>query len=238
MNRIRVWLLLSLSCVLAACTDPFGTACTDELRPNLVVVVREAESGKAAARGAIGTARHLNSAVSTELSTSFNDSLLSGDWIRERAGRYSVTVQKPGFRTEFALVEVEEDACHVRTQHVPVTLTRDPAALAVAPLRFERGLRVGGSSASAGITVSGDTLVIMGRAAALCGELDLVAYRSSQSWHIQFQPQQWDACSGELAFQQFEARFRLEPGNNHLLITDASHRPSILFTGTAQGTEP
>lgn len=240
MNRLKACLLILCSCALTACDDLVGVACTDELRPNLIVEVRDAQTGHAAARGAIGSAQHLDSDVTTELYSARNDSLqLTGDWSRERAGRYVVVVRKPGFRTETVQVTVDEDRCHVRTERVPVTLTPDASAAAVVPLAFTRGERVSGSSASAGITTFGDTLVVTGRAAALCSDLDIVAFRSGRSWHIQLQPMQWEGtCPGLAGMQQFEARFRLPEGNNTLLITHGYQRPPTLFSGMVYSPGP
>lgn len=129
-------------------------------------------------------------------------------------------------------VTVDKDECHVRTQRVPITLTRDAAADSVAPLALERGARVAGYKASGGIHVLSDTLVISGRAAAGCGELDGVAFRSGDSWHIQFQPTQWTgSCPGVNRLQQFEARFKLIAGNNFVLVTHAAGAPVELFSG-------
>lgn len=239
MNRLNACLLILGSCALSAC-DGLFVECSTELRASLVVEVREAESGKAAARGATGHVRHLRSGVVTELYAALNDSLrLDGDWDTERAGRYEVVIRKPGYETESVLAVVDEDRCHVHTERVPVTLTRDRLAVAVVPIAFEPGSRVSGWEASAGITTFGDTLVVTGRAVALCGDLDVVAFRSREWWHIQFQPKQWEGtCPGVPGLQQFEARFKLEPGINHLLITHGHWRSETLFEGSVSRPGP
>jgi hypothetical protein len=230
-DRIASCVLLFTGCALSGC-DVFGVVCTDELRPNLVVEVREAVSGEPAARGATGVAEHPGSGEITDLFALADSLRLHGDWLRERAGRYTVAVQKPGFRTEYASATVDEDRCHVRTRRVPVTLTRNSSAVAVGPLAFHRDARVAGFPASAGIRVFADTLVVSGRAAALCGDLGVVAFRSDGSWHIQFQPLQWvDSCPDVQNLQQFEARFTLVPGSNQLLITNGYGPPVELFSG-------
>lgn len=233
MNRLKACLILLCSFALSACDSIIGVACTRELKPNLLVEVREAESGMAAARGATGYARHLGSGVVAELHAVDDTLQLDGLWDRERAGRYEVVIRKPGYKTESVKAVVDEDRCHVKTKRVPVTLTRDESAAAVVPIAFEPGLRVTGTVASAGIMTFGDTLVVTGRAAALCGDLDVVAFRSREWWHIQFQPKEWDGtCPGVPGLQQFEARFQLEPGNTQLLITHGHGRLETLFEGS------
>ena len=218
--------------VLGGC-DVIGIACTDELRPNVVVEVRDAATGDPAARGATGLAEHTGSGVVTELFGGFHDLILHGAWSAERAGRYRIVLRKPGYRADPVTVNVDEGACHVETRRVTVELHRDTAAIPVPPVDFERGQHVGGYPASVGVRVFGDTLVLAGRAAARCTHLELFAFRRDRSWHIQLQPAQWlSTCSTPGPYQQFQARFQLIPGAHQLLITDAGGPPTVLFSGS------
>src|SRR5262245_47159283 len=117
MNVRQYLLLLVLLFGATGCSDLFGVDCTLEMRPNLVLEVRDAITGAPAARGAIGSANHANSGITTEL-YGFADSLqLQGQWAREQAGTYTVSVQKPGFQIAQQVVTVTEDECHVQTEH-------------------------------------------------------------------------------------------------------------------------
>ena len=230
-------LLLATACI-AGCGDIVGV-CTTQLESNLIVEVRDAVSGEPAARGATGLAEYTSTHEFTELFSFFDDVQLFGNWNREAAGLYVVHLQKPGFKTEHVSATVTEDRCHVRTARVPVRLARDSAAVAIPPLSVERGARVAGSPASVGIRVFGDTLVVSGRAFVRCGEVDIVSFRANTSWHIQLQPSQWNLeCPGTASLQQFEARFRLLPGNNQVLITNAIGFPMTLFDGSVAPLSP
>jgi hypothetical protein len=136
--------------------------CTTELRSNLNVAVRDSATRAPVAQGATGLATHRDG-MATELSA-IDSLMLIGSWGRERPGRYSVEVRKPGYRTARANTEVEESGCHVETQTVQIALARDPNAVAQSPLRFNQGQRFSGDRASAGIRVLGDTLEICPKA--------------------------------------------------------------------------
>jgi hypothetical protein len=198
------------------------------------VEVRDA-LGRPAALGATGIAEHLASGTVTEFFAGIVlDSLrLHARWDQERAGRYTVTVMKPGFETEQASATVLKGKCGVRTQHVPVTLRRDSLAVQVTPLSFTRGGRVSGYEANADVRVAGDTLVIVGQAGAPCDDLDAIAFRHGQFLHVQLQPTElYTTCSSLPPLQQFEARFRLVPGANELLITQGYGLFPRLFSGS------
>src|SRR5688500_15115361 len=196
----RSLLLAGMTIMFVGCD--FIGPCTSELRPNLRVEVRAQGTSAAAAQGATGTAEHRDG-DSTDLTAA--DSLrLFGDFGRERAGRYSVLVRKPGYDTVTANTEVSEDACHVNTRTVRVELATDSQAIRQTPILHANGVRVRGSSASAGIRVFGDTLEIVGAAPAPCSELRPVAFRRGREWHIQLEPSlsaAW-SCSNTLENQQ------------------------------------
>jgi hypothetical protein len=223
-------LLLFAACAVSGCGDLIGV-CTAELRPNLIVEVRDAVTGEPAARGATGTAEHTGSRIYTDL-LSADDLQLYGNWSEEREGRYSVFIRKPGYRHEDAQVTVDGDRCHVKTARIAIRLSRDSAAVEVPPLSFERGARVSGGPGSVGIRVFGDTLVVSGRAVALCGELGIASFRTGAAWHIQLQPTDWTfSCPNIPRLQQFEARFKLAPGPAPVLVTHAAGSPMTFFEG-------
>lgn len=219
--------VLAASIALAGCSGGiFGLACTTEMRSNLFVEVRDAD-GRPAALGATGSAAHEGGGV-TELA-SFGDSLrLNGQWTRERAGDYRIAVRKPGHATVTTDVRVEEDACHVETRTVRVDLARSPASVAVAPIDFVTGAHGGGMTASAGVQVVGDTLVIVGSAHASCSELEAVAYRAGDEVHVQLQPAGWDTSCGPV-IQQFRVRYPLPQGWTYLQVTNGYGMPAMLF---------
>jgi hypothetical protein len=214
--------------------DVFAIGCTTEMRSNLRAEVRDAATGAAAAYGARGWARHEQGAT-TELFALDSVSLV-GNWDNERAGDYQVEVRKPGHRLASERITVREDACHVKTGTVRVSLAGEPAAQPVAPVSFSAGARVGGFTNSAGVTVSGDTLVITGRALAPCATLQPVGYRVGYSLHVQLEPGAWPwSCGEREQMQQFEARYQLQQGANDVLVTAGFGWPGVLFDGMVQG---
>lgn len=74
----------------------------------------------------------------------------------------TTVVRKPGYKAVTVNTEVKEEACHVNTRTVRVELATDSLAIRQTPIFHANGARVGGSSASAGIRVFGDTLEIVG----------------------------------------------------------------------------
>src|SRR5688572_9787732 len=140
----RSLLLAGMTIMFVGC-DLIGP-CTSELRPNLRVEVRAQSTSAAAAQGATGKAEHRDGG-STELTAA--DSLrLFGDFGRERPGRYSVLVRKPGYEDVTVNTEVKEDGCHVNTRTVRVELVPDSLAIRQTPIVHTNGARVRGSSAS------------------------------------------------------------------------------------------
>lgn len=233
MNLPRFSLLIGAVTFAAGCGDIIGTVCTDELRPNLIVEVREAVTGKATAFGVTGAAHH-SDGERTELSAT--DSLtLNGSWSRERAGGYTIQVRKPGYTMATADARVNRDRCHVEPRRVQLQITPDPAALVQNPIRFASGNKVNGWPASAGIRVHGDTLEIIGSAPPLCSELRAVAIRSRDELHVQLEPVEWAGPCGGPSLQLFEATYQLPAGNSYLLVTSAVGTPAVLFQGLVQG---
>ena len=225
----RAWMLaLVVGCLpLAGCGEG---ACTMELRSNLLVEVRDSATGAPAAWGATGSAQHEVDRA-TELYAM--DSLrLVGNWQSEQAGRYEVTVRKPGFTPVHSTVNVDEGSCHVKTRTVRVTLPASRDDWFQPPVFFTPGERVPGWNASAGFAVRGDTLVISGRATAPCSQVTAVASRTRWDWHIQLQPEQWatGACGDYL--QQFSLGYLLAEGTTHVYLTNARGLPVVLFDAT------
>jgi hypothetical protein len=219
--------------LLGACSDAVTYDCTADLRYNMIIEVRDSVTGEPAALGATGSSWHQESGSAIEIYGRPDPLRLVAIWTREQPGSHWVSVVKPGYRPVEEVVTVTRDGCHVRTEHVSISLAPDPSAVPVTPLSLERGARVGGSPASAGIRVFGDTLLISGRAATGCREIDAVAFRSAQSWHVQLQPSQWTGpCSGPSDLQQFEVRYRLPAGRNDVLVTHGHGPPVRLFSGT------
>jgi hypothetical protein len=223
-----------MSAVLAAgCGDLFGVACTTELRPNLLVEVRDSVTGLPAAAGATGRAE----TGGTRAELVAVDSLrLFENFGRERAGRYVIVVRKPGYKTVTDTTNVTEDQCHVRTKTVPVTLARDPAAVAEPVISQSFGNHVQGSSGSAGIRVLGDTIEIVGSAATRCAQLSAIAYRSGEDWHIQLEPGPPLPTCANGNLQSFQVRYRLPAGRSEILVTSAWGQPVVLYQGSVSRT--
>lgn len=108
---------------LAACSGgraDYGVNCPDNYAYGIVVSVRDSTTGADAVAGATGIASDgaFRDSVSIPSGTSPHASAIS--LVGERAGTYTVTVRKAGYRDwTNSNVVVTRDACHVRT----VTLT-------------------------------------------------------------------------------------------------------------------
>lgn len=105
-------LLLLIAALFGACnsTSENPTACTLEARAAINVEVRDSLTGQPAAAGATGVAAE---GAYADTLDAFSATSLAGAY--ERAGTYTVTVRKPGYR-EWRLtgVTVTSDACHVQ----------------------------------------------------------------------------------------------------------------------------
>jgi hypothetical protein len=227
-------LLDALLCLaLVGCDgNLLGTACTSELRANLIVEVRDSVTGAPSAWGATGTALHEDGRV-TELSA-FDTLRLGGSWAREQAGDYLVSVRKPGYTPVEIAASVNADACHVKTGHVPVTIALNSGYSFESAVVLSLGEHVQGWNASAGIHTRADTLVISGRAFAPCSQLSAVASRSGRELHVQLEPQHWPdmPCNDQKPLQQFLVAYQLPLGATDLFVTNAMGEPTVLFAGT------
>lgn len=223
--------LLALGAAAALSGCDLGLVCTDELRPSVVVEVRDRATGMPAARGATGRSEH-ESGVLTEFYAIGGDGLtLWGDWHGELPGNHVILVRKPGFLTEVAHADVDADRCHVEPKTVQVTLVRDPRAVPESPVSFTEGPdSAGWRRASAEVQVYGDTLEIKGYARTECTELQAVAFRTGSALHVQVEPSHTplDSCVNS---RQFEAKFTLPTEPTRLLLTNGFFTPVVLFDG-------
>ena len=119
--------------LLAGCESPL--ACTASVEPALVVRVEDSLDASPQAEGATAIATE---GAFSEALTPFghNDAgeLVGLAGPLERAGTYTVTVDKAGFRQwRQAGVRVTADACHVRTVTLTARLQRAAGTVRVAP---------------------------------------------------------------------------------------------------------
>ncbi len=131
--RARVALLFVFP-LLGACQamDP-GFACTAVAVVGLQITVRDSLSGQLL-RDSLRV-RATDGGYAEELlpggvvDSVVNGTLLFRDWIGayERAGRYTVTVQRPGYlTTAVGALVVTRDQCHVQTVTATIRLTPGP----------------------------------------------------------------------------------------------------------------
>lgn len=229
-RRLALRTLLALGTAVALSGCGIVAVCTSELRFSVVVEVRDAATGRPAARGVTGISEH-ESGVLTEF-TARGELRLDGNWRTELPGTHTITIRKPGYLTEVVHADVDADRCHVETETVEAEIAPDPRAVAVHPVLFAERPDTGGwRPASAEVQVHGDTLEIEGFAGtAGCAELQIVAFRSGDGLHVQVEPSDTplDDCVNS---RQFEARFLLPSGPTDLLVTNAHSFPAVLFDG-------
>lgn len=120
---MRVFLLFLAVLLLAGC-DAVG-GCTDEAVFGLRIEARAANGADLDADGVLGLARDGSFVDTLEVFGSFAGTLdLYG--AGERAGRYDITISKPGYQTwQRTDVRVTEDECHVRTVRLEALLERE-----------------------------------------------------------------------------------------------------------------
>jgi hypothetical protein len=116
MKALQPLLVLAAAGLIVGC-NPFTGACTLELRPGIVVEVRDAVTGAPAADGARLVARDGNYVETVDGPPAPNLTFLQA--AGERPGRYDLTVSKPGYHNwTRAGVRVRDGGCHV----IPVQL--------------------------------------------------------------------------------------------------------------------
>jgi hypothetical protein len=112
--------------LLTGCgTEP--AACTQEVRPGVVLELRDAFDGAALAEGARG-AVHDGGFIDSlrPYGRLGNGTLVSRAAADERPGDYSVRVEHEGYYAWEGGVRVRHDGCHVETVRWSVYLTRLP----------------------------------------------------------------------------------------------------------------
>ena len=117
MKKIGFLLLV----LFTACSDnDSDTACTEEYVPGLIVIVKDAETGKVLEEGVVVTAT--DGAYNEDLDIiSENSSYFYGAF--ERAGSYILSVYKEGYIDYTSdTIEAGADRCHVITEEVTVEL--------------------------------------------------------------------------------------------------------------------
>ena len=110
---VRFAFILATATLTGAC-NPFTGACTTELRPGLAVEVRDAVTGAPAADGARLIARDGDYVEIVEGPPVPGMTFLQA--AGERAGRYTVTIQKAGYQDWTRdNIWVRDGGCHVVT---------------------------------------------------------------------------------------------------------------------------
>ncbi|HEX2095208.1 MAG TPA: carboxypeptidase-like regulatory domain-containing protein [Longimicrobiaceae bacterium] len=122
MKRTGLFAVLALAPFLAACPgNPLdGTVCTADLRPAILVEVRDARTGASALTGATVVARNGSAYDSV---TVRDPQVSSVGLAHELPGTYEVVVRRDGYREwKRSGVRVEKDECHVITARVEAVL--------------------------------------------------------------------------------------------------------------------
>ncbi len=125
MNRIALLACgVMLPAALAGCDVQDPGICTD-VRPAIIVQVRDAATQAPAASGATGTLR--DGSYTDLMQADFGEAALELRGGLERPGTYTVTVGKPGYQ-QWAQqgVRVRGGGCHVQTVTLQANLVRVP----------------------------------------------------------------------------------------------------------------
>ena len=110
--------ILSMSC--SGDDDNDEVMCTEEARAGLMVTVKDAMDGAFLAEGVTVTA--VDGSYTEEL-TNMPEFSVEFIGAYERAGNYTITVEKQGYVTYISpVIEVGEDICHVIGESVIVQL--------------------------------------------------------------------------------------------------------------------
>lgn len=120
---------------LTGCQDSFSVVCTSEARPSVSVFVRDNATDELIASGAMLVLRDgefVDTAFFPAGEPQANAYALSTPRSMERAGVYTVTVQRLGYvEWERRGVVVTEDRCHVNTVMLNARLTEEPPRILV-----------------------------------------------------------------------------------------------------------
>jgi hypothetical protein len=124
MNRISLLACgVLLPATLAGCDVLDPGICTTDVRPAIVVQVRDAATQAPAASGATGTLR--DGSFGTVIRPDPGENALGMRGAEERPGTYAVTVDKPGYQQwKQENVRVRDGSCHVRTVTLQASLVR------------------------------------------------------------------------------------------------------------------
>lgn len=111
---------VALLLLVTGCTTPFGGVCTTQFVYGVTVTVLDDGSGEAIADGATLTIR--DSGYVEIVTDSFDGRTLSG--AGERAGRYTLTVERPGYLkwVQDGVVVIRGE-CHVTPVSLEARLT-------------------------------------------------------------------------------------------------------------------
>lgn len=125
MNRIALLACgVLLPATLSGCDILDPGACTTDVHPGIVVQVRDAATQEPAVSGATGV---ISDGSYTEELQSLSVNLLELVGALERAGTYTVTIDKPGYQQwKQERVRVRDGRCHVQTVTLQANLVRAP----------------------------------------------------------------------------------------------------------------
>lgn len=127
MNRIALLAcVVLLPATLSSCdlTEPY--VCTTSVEPGIVVQVRDAVTQAPAAFGATGVVSDGSFTAQLRQGQS-GENALEMHGADERAGTYTVTVDKPGYQQwKQERVRVRNGRCHVETVTLQASLVRAP----------------------------------------------------------------------------------------------------------------
>jgi hypothetical protein len=113
--------VLLLAALYSSCVMIVGPVCTHEVRPGLMVEVRDSITGAPVAAGARVIAR--DGAFADTAFTGSSEGVAGADLAHERAGNYTVTVEQEEFAPwSRSDVYVTADKCHVHTVSLVVLL--------------------------------------------------------------------------------------------------------------------
>ena len=126
MNRIALLACgVLLPATFSGCDIVDPGACTTDVRPAIVVQVRDAATQAPAAAGATGILR--DGSFTDLMQADFGEAALELRGGLERPGRYTVTVDKPGYQQwKEEDVRVRDGSCHVQTVTLQASLVRAP----------------------------------------------------------------------------------------------------------------
>ncbi|HEX2077198.1 MAG TPA: hypothetical protein VHG08_05800 [Longimicrobium sp.] len=127
MNRIALLACgVLLPATLSACDVLDPGVCTTDVHPAIVVQVRDAATQAPAASGATGVVRD-GSFTAQLRQTLPGENALELRGAEERAGTYTVTIDKPGYQQwKQERVRVRDGSCHVQTVTLQASLVRVP----------------------------------------------------------------------------------------------------------------